>query len=228
MQQHESNHFLRSVQFGRASRVLRCALHSRGSVALSSLLLFSLSICWLCRLVSFFFRVFKVLSLNNYSSPNLLGAFKQTVDNKWCHVVCALWIPEISFQNPVFLEPIDGLRNVPKARWSLKCYICKKQNCGASIQCNKPNCYTAFHVTCAQHAGLYMVMKVEKSDGVNGIVTSSVTKVKSALTWLEVLTHFLDRLLSLAYAKELESAIIEDFRTITHIYLTRRTARRKR
>ena len=45
VQQHESNHFLRSVQFGRASRVLRCALHSRGSVALSSLLLFSLSIC---------------------------------------------------------------------------------------------------------------------------------------------------------------------------------------
>ena len=128
----------------------------------------------------FFFEFFK--SLTNYSSPNLLGAFKQTVDNKWCHVVCALWIPEISFQNPVFLEPIDGLRNVPKARWSLKCYICKKQNCGASIQCNKPNCYTAFHVTCAQHAGLYMVMKVEKSDGVNGIVTSSVTKVKSALS----------------------------------------------
>ena len=110
-------------------------------------------------------------------SPNILGAFKQTVDNKWCHVVCALWIPEISFQNPVFLEPIDGLRNVPKARWNLKCYICKKSGCGASIQCNRANCYTAFHVTCAQHAGLYMVMRVEKGDNINGITTTNVTKV---------------------------------------------------
>ena len=117
-------------------------------------------------------------------SPNLLGAFKQTVDNKWCHVVCALWIPEISFQNPVFLEPIDGLRNVPKARWNLKCYICKKAGSGASIQCNKANCYTAFHVTCAQHAGLYMVMKVEKGDGINGITTTSVSKVFSTCSCL--------------------------------------------
>ena len=177
MQQYKSNHLLRSVQSRRASRVLRRPLHSRGPVAMSPVLLLPIALCRLRCLVRVqaaacnIFQIFR-------SSPNLLGAFKQTVDNKWCHVVCALWIPEISFQNPVFLEPIDGLRNVPKARWSLKCYICKKQNCGASIQCNKPNCYTAFHVTCAQHAGLYMVMKVEKADGVNGIVTSSVTKVR--------------------------------------------------
>ena len=153
------------------------------------------------------------------SSPNLLGAFKQTVDNKWCHVVCALWIPEISFQNPVFLEPIDGLRNVPKARWSLKCYICKKQNCGASIQCNKPNCYTAFHVTCAQHAGLYMVMKVEKADGVNGIVTSSVTKVHSSCNFANIQIVLTDRLLPLSHAKELEPASVENVGTIANFYV---------
>jgi len=127
---------------------------------------------WLCRRCSFS----PSRPVDCVVCPNLLGAFKQTVDNKWCHVVCALWIPEISFQNPVFLEPIDGLRNVPKARWNLKCYICKKSGCGASIQCNKANCYTAFHVTCAQHAGLYMVMRVEKGDNINGITTTNVTK----------------------------------------------------
>jgi len=143
-----------------------------------------------------------------------LGTFKQTVDNKWYHVVCALWTPEISFQNPVFLEPIDGLRNVPKARWNLKCYICKKSGCGASIQCNKANCYTAFHVTCAQHAGLYMVMRVEKGDNINGITTTNVTKVYK-IVLLECGTKFHSRLhtATVINQKKLESMFVEDRQT---------------
>ena len=93
--------------------------------------------------------------------------------------MCALWVPEVTFQNPVFLEPIDGLKNVPAARWRLRCYICKGEKKGACIQCHERNCYTAFHVTCAQSAGLYMNMTVEKGDGINGIVTASVIKVSS-------------------------------------------------
>jgi len=91
--------------------------------------------------------------------PNEGGAFKQTNNTKWAHLLCATWIPEVTIGNPSLMEPITDVEKVPNSRWKLGCYICK-QDMGASVQCSDGRCYEPFHLTCARQAGLYLRMKI--------------------------------------------------------------------
>ena len=77
--------------------------------------------------------------------------------------MCALWVPECKFGDPVLMEPIL-LRDVPVQRQRLQCTICKhKVKTGACIQCDEPSCTTAFHVTCAMQQNLRMEIVVTKT-----------------------------------------------------------------
>ena len=89
--------------------------------------------------------------------PNTEGAFKQS-SNRWAHLLCAMWIPEVNLGNYAFMEPVMDVEKVPKSRWKLLCYICS-QPMGACIQCGNRACYKAFHVTCARRCRLYLKMK---------------------------------------------------------------------
>lgn len=106
--------------------------------------------------------------------PNVDGAFKQTANpQRWSHLLCAIWIPEVSLGNTTFMEPVMDVEKVPKQRWKLQCYICD-QKMGACIQCGNKNCYSAFHVTCARRAKLFLRMKSAHSGPAN--VDASVLK----------------------------------------------------
>ncbi|KAG6007105.1 hypothetical protein E4U21_006367 [Claviceps maximensis] len=120
--------------------------------------------------------------------PNTDGAFKQTNSSKWAHLLCAMWIPEVSLGNHTFMEPVMDVEKVPKTRWKLSCYICR-QRMGACIQCFNKNCYQAFHVTCARRAKLYLKMKT--SHGALAVLDGNM-----------VLKAFCDKHCPLDYSKE--------------------------
>ena len=114
--------------------------------------------------------------------PNIDGAFKQTSTSRWSHLLCALWIPEVTIANMTFMEPIQDVEKVPKSRWSLKCYICQ-QNMGACIQCGNKACYQAFHVTCARRARLFLRMKSTHAGGIDASVLKAFCDRHVPLDW---------------------------------------------
>lgn len=82
----------------------------------------------------------------------------------WCHLTCALWLPELKFSDYVrmvnrkfasipivivrfvFQEPILNLDRIAHARWTLRCVVCSTSD-GACVQCAQKNCRTPFHVS---------------------------------------------------------------------------------
>ncbi|XP_053468104.1 protein AF-10 isoform X5 [Ictalurus furcatus] len=103
--------------------------------------------------------------------PHKDGALKRTDNGGWAHVVCALYIPEVEFANVSTMEPIV-LQSVPHERYNKTCYICEEQGreskaaTGACMACNKHGCRQAFHVTCAQFAGLLCEEQGSDADNV--------------------------------------------------------------
>ncbi|CAI4228208.1 unnamed protein product [Auanema sp. JU1783] len=106
---------------------------------------------WLCRRC----KLSPSTSVNCCLCPNSGGAYKQTSDGRWAHVICAIWLNEVHFGNAVFLEPIEGAENSLKRRAKLKCLVCRNKM-GACLQCSTRSCLKAFHVTCAQQSGMSM------------------------------------------------------------------------
>lgn len=84
--------------------------------------------------------------------PGTDGAMKRTTDGKWCHIVCALWVPEAFFRFPEGREPID-LLHIPKDRFDLICSLCGNKE-GACVECSHVGCEEVFHVSCAMSNGL--------------------------------------------------------------------------
>jgi len=82
------------------------------------------------------------------------GAFTSLSDGTWVHVICSLFLPEVSFpsarMDDVLLSEDQSFLDL----YDQTCSICEKKGEGVCRRCDDDECGTYFHVTCAQTFGL--------------------------------------------------------------------------
>lgn len=112
---------------------------------------------WVCRTCALGIRPPCVLC------PARGGAMKSTRSGqKWTHVSCALWVPEVSIGCVEKMEPITKISQIPPSRWALTCCLCRERM-GACIQCSVKACKRAYHVTCAFENSLEMKAIIDEN-----------------------------------------------------------------
>lgn len=112
-------------------------------------------------------------------------ALKRTADNKWVHVSCALWTPEIRFSNATTLDVAEGIPLIPRARREQICKLCKTAQ-GACVSCH--HCHASFHVACAYKQGYSFgfditPIKASRRDAINVVTIGAETGVMAAAIW---------------------------------------------
>uniref|UniRef100_A0A8R1DEJ0 Histone-lysine N-methyltransferase n=1 Tax=Caenorhabditis japonica TaxID=281687 RepID=A0A8R1DEJ0_CAEJA len=86
--------------------------------------------------------------------PCLGGSMTSNADKSlWAHHVCALFHPEVIFEDWERRWPMKELDKILPERWTDVCSVCDTRM-GACIGCVEPGCDETFHVCCALRAGL--------------------------------------------------------------------------
>ncbi|AQK56345.1 Putative PHD-finger domain containing protein family [Zea mays] len=70
---------------------------------------------------------------------------------KFVHLFCSLWAPEVFVEDMESMEPVFSLENVQENRMKLTCSICKIKH-GACVRCSHGTCRTPFHPVCARES----------------------------------------------------------------------------
>ncbi|KAF9583734.1 hypothetical protein BGW38_008711 [Lunasporangiospora selenospora] len=91
------------------------------------------------------------------------GEMVRTSNNKWCHMVCAQFIPETYLTGEDDEDVIAHIGGIPNARRRMRCFLCEKK-LGVCLQCCKGKCIRSMHASCAERAGMHME-EVSNSDG---------------------------------------------------------------
>ncbi|KAK9809797.1 hypothetical protein WJX73_007597 [Symbiochloris irregularis] len=117
--------------------------------------------------------------------PSEGGLMKRTSCGRWCHLLCALWIPETFFNGSV----VEGLDKVSRARRELEC-VCCRQRYGACIQCAASRrCFTAFHPLCALAHGLFMTALEDKDPAARSPPARLASTASGSTPWHKAASH---------------------------------------
>ncbi|KAF9360264.1 Lysine-specific demethylase 4B [Mortierella sp. NVP85] len=83
------------------------------------------------------------------------GEMLRTDNGKYCHMICAQYIPETYMSGEDDDDVTVHVKGVPAARRKLRCFLCDKK-IGACVQCCKGKCIRSIHASCADRAGLHV------------------------------------------------------------------------
>ncbi|KAF9581173.1 putative PHD type zinc finger protein with BAH domain-containing protein, partial [Lunasporangiospora selenospora] len=150
---------------GRTPTTKRIKEQSYPVLFVYSTVLKAFSFCRVKAVISQFIMTYQCV-LCSKSSHRYPQALKRTTGNNWAHVLCAVWIPEVSFVDMTLLSPIESIGSIRLERWKQVCSICKQQT-GACVSCGE-GCKRVFHVTCAQEAGYVVAFEMQPAKNVKG------------------------------------------------------------
>lgn len=116
---------------------------------------------WYCRRCEPFSTV-RAAKVKCCLCPHKEGALKRTNKDEFCHVVCALWVPNVQIGNIAELEPIIIDKIPPEMFGASTCYLCMESgkfthdiaSTGICITCNHVDCERKFHASCGHKAKL--------------------------------------------------------------------------
>ena len=54
------------------------------------------------------------------------GAYKQTVNGRWVHALCAVWSSEVKFGDEIHMRNVSGIDTIPDSAFKYKCCLCHK------------------------------------------------------------------------------------------------------
>ncbi|XP_075228956.1 uncharacterized protein LOC142328798 [Lycorma delicatula] len=94
------------------------------------------------------------------------GAYKQTTDNRWAHILCALMVPGAHFINKDNQDIIDVTKTILVPH---KCFYCNKE--GGLVHCCDHSCTHWYHLSCALVFGVKF--KINRFPGSRFIISCS-------------------------------------------------------
>ena len=75
------------------------------------------------------------------------------INRAWVHLSCALWHPDIYFENFKEKTNIKFVDNISYDKYMEECHVCEKKGYGPTIKCNKEDCNFRCHPECARING---------------------------------------------------------------------------
>ncbi|KAJ7696471.1 hypothetical protein B0H17DRAFT_929204 [Mycena rosella] len=94
--------------------------------------------------------VVKKVPPGGIAPESFLHARKPTEGQGWTHVLCSVFIPELTFTDASRLRSVEGLSSISRHRWTTKCCLCGDAQ-GAVIRCC--DCNKEYHASCAWRHG---------------------------------------------------------------------------